>query len=492
MINTIKHTMAATAVALLAACGGGGGGGGVGSNANELNYFTQSSIDIQVPSPFTSGFSMSTVNFVMDINNDGKKDLIVHLWSPAYTKGQTGNNPVPNKLYIFIQQLDGSFKNETNRYLIDGNDNLGGASRKVKSADINGDGKLDLIFAINQEDGRLMSTETTSWGNAKLAGLISIGSNYKVVNFGIQSWYHAVGIGYASNGRAFATGAGYTAQSDKSYFFDLNANITEALVTLPVISATSFELFSTEGFGRPSNRLIQPATSGLGYLSVEGHIKLLDGTWVAVPQLNLAPQVGTTKQIGYDGSDQGIAPVFQVGNKKIGFAGLSESCQIKLYPSDESITILKISGEEIANFTEGMTLRQSSGGLLSLLQGIKFEGESLVRVSLNISGEVTSNVNANFFDCKDVNEDGFDDIVVYPYDNSGKPLVYLNNKSNGFSYFSSNAFPSISNQWGSSATSILEDFDGDNIPDLLLFPANGITSQSPVNWRLHKGLKSLR
>jgi hypothetical protein len=501
MSKKLNITLSAIAAALfISACGGGGSGGVAVPSANENNelasntniYFAQDPLGIQVPSPFSPDLSISTVNYVMDITGDGKKDLIVHLWSPAYTNGQTGSDPVPNKIYLFTQQPDGSFKDETTRYLIDGNDNLGGASRKVKSADLNGDGKPDLIFAMNQEDGRLIPWNNTSLGNSRLAGLISTGSKYKVVNFGIPNWYHAVGVGYTSTGKAFATGAGYSIQSDKSYFFDINAAPEEASISLPLLDAGSFELFSTNGVGAESNRLIQPALGGINYLSVEGHIKSNDGTWTAVPQLTIAPQVGTTKQIGYDGSDQGIAPVFQVNNKKIGFAGMSGTCNIKLNPSGTPITILKIGGEEISNFSEGMTLRQNTGGAVSFLQGVRFDGDAIVRVSLNITGEITSNLNANFFDCKDVNGDGYEDIVVYPYNEDGKPHVYINNKINGFSYIAHDKFPRITDQWGSAATSILEDFDGDGIPDLLIFPGNGINSVSSVTWRLYKGLKKLQ
>jgi hypothetical protein len=80
------------------------------------------------------------------------------------------------------------------------------------------------------------------------------------------------------------------------------------------------------------------------------------------------------------------------------------------------------------------------------------------------------------------------DIIVYPYNKTGLPHVYLNNKQNGFTYAGQSMFPTASLTWGNSASSILHDFDKDGIPDLFIWPANGITSPT-VTYKYYKGQK---
>jgi hypothetical protein len=106
---------------------------------------------------------------VIDVDQDGLKDIVVHFWEPDRSKQRTG--VTPNFLKVFRLTSSFSFEDYTEklfgRELID----LGGASRNIEVADLNNDGLLDVVFSINQEDGRIDANNEYSDG--ELAAMVS-------------------------------------------------------------------------------------------------------------------------------------------------------------------------------------------------------------------------------------------------------------------------------------------------------------------------------
>ena len=88
------------------------------------------------------GFAFSLVSADIDINGDGLKDLVFHFWKRNISNEQ---GITKNKLAIFIQQPGLKFIDKTDYYLSGSND-LGGASSNVYTiADVNNDGKDEII-----------------------------------------------------------------------------------------------------------------------------------------------------------------------------------------------------------------------------------------------------------------------------------------------------------------------------------------------------------
>jgi len=238
--------------------------------------------------------------------------------------------------------------------------------------------------------------------------------------------------------------------------------------------------------------LIQPKDSEEDYLSVRASILNASYVWTSIKPLTLAEKAGTVFAIGYDGASQGVSPVFRAGNKILAFAGLSEMCKIRIHPSQNQVAIVKMSGAVVPNFQPGMTVRQNDLQPISILRGVTVDNSGLIDFGLHITGEVTDNVNSNFFDCNDINNDGYDDIVVYPYNENGLPYVYINTKDGRFSAVDSKKFPSPSLNWGNTASSIYTDFDNDGIADLMIFPANGINGGGNVAYKFYKGTRIIQ
>ena len=91
---------------------------------------------------------------------------------------------------------------------------------------------------------------------------------------------------------------------------------------------------------------------------------------------------------------------------------------------------------------------------------------------------------------------------MYPY--RRLPLIYINNQSGGFYKLEDSRVPNVLDpsvwSYGSIVpfSSMLRDFTGDGIPDLLFWPANGIPADDPgnefgkfIDFKVFKGLKRL-
>jgi hypothetical protein len=449
----------------------------------EKPYFVEvpNALIVQMPAGTTSAFN----SFAVDINHDGHDDLVIHFWG-GLSGQDVGNTPSPNALRIYIYQSNGTFKDQTDDFLHGGFD-LGGASYPVKIGDINNDGKPDLIFGITRDDGRLLANVLD---NSQMAALVSVGNEYVLKIFGKAGGYHSVGIGYDVENRPYVIGNYY---GNDSYYFDSAGNPIPTGLILPSPGFSTFEFYNPKGELLSSSYLLQSSNSGSNYMSVDGFIKNPDQSWSQISSYPLLPRVGSVQGICYTGDVCGTNPVFFINGKYLTFSGIGKSCKIKLNPTSDEIIIFTVAGHVIPNFIDGATVTQN--GLpeqYTAMKAVTITNNAIVEVPLNINNEQMVNTNYNYFDCKDMNGDGYSDIVVYPYNSDGIPLVYLNNRDKTFSFIGKANFPQISDSWGNAVSSILHDFDGDGIADLVIFRIDGSASLGPINYHFYKGSKTLR
>ena len=411
----------------------------------------------------------------LDVNLDGSADLVLHFFSSEDgLSGDLLEKPTPNHLKIFVQTQAGEFEDQTELFLQETKPDLGGASRHVVKGDFNNDGKLDLAFAMNWEDRRLV--EDPSHLSVKLAALLSTSSGYEIKSFGTPSFYHSLGVGKDSSGRAFVTGNGFSGNFQAELWrFDENNEPIQIESAGLEIPPNAFEFLSHDS-GLATELLLRNANFP-DMFGIEAY-KLEGASWKLVDRIgNPYESLGTISSLGWNATDYSDVSVIEINgypSLEGGGSSYAESCAIRLMPDQPPIGVFKVSSATIPSWGEIEKITDEDTVAFNSLVGFSFSGGKIAKDLLHIESEEVF-TNTNFFDCSDLDGDGYDDIVIYPYDQS--PVVYINNQEGSFYRLDENRIPNGSNQdvwyYGQLVqySSMLRDFTGDDIPDLLYFPS---------------------
>lgn len=416
----------------------------------------------------------ATSHAVLDVNSDGFLDIVFAFWSglgPDEFGKNVGDRETPNKLAVFINQNGRQFVDKTDEYVSGGTD-LGGATRKVEKVDLNGDGKLDLVFAVNREDGR--SGDPVAFSSAQSAALISKDDGYEIIKFGDPDWNHNVVVG-EKLGKPFVVTSGFVGSVSSYYGFTFQNGGFVRSFQFPFQVSPNTARFISDGTSDDTNILIQ-TQSFPNLLGVEAW-RLSGGAWSKVSQVdNPFQYVKDVNFTTYNGTDQSIVPVFKAGDDYIvggGGFSITESRFIKLSNSSSPLFMAKMELPIIPNFNEATTQNVRQDDLIGRNKIVFYEYD---RGSLNfrnvpIDGELQG-LNFNFMSVMDINRDGFMDIIVLPYSIDGAPIIYLNVSGERFVRQGINV-ENFFKYHRDTATPIIADFDNDGIFDIVTVPANG-------------------
>jgi hypothetical protein len=438
-----------------------------------------------IPNPISldyqtyKGFSSVTLE-VIDIDQDGLKDIVVHFWAGTQDDQKIGITP--NFLKVFRLKPDLTFEDYTMTILGAEQVDLGGASRNIEVADFNDDGKLDVAFNTNQEDGRVDDGSGVSDG--QLAVMLSTPEGYEIVKFGTPSWYHSLGIGTLPNGKKFVTGNGFSGNFSAEIFSFSGSNE-------PILNSSNGLKIPPNAFRFLDNseNISASLIRNGDYPNMFGVIayELIDNQWIKTDQIdNPYPKLGEVQHKGWNGADYATVDVLNVGGiPSLGTGGSSyaESCSLKIYPEADPIVVLKLSSAELVGYPDKKFYLSEETAGYSKLIGFKIENSTLYNVSFSINDEQIYE-NVNFIDCLDVDGDSYQDIVAYAYKRT--PLIYINNQRGEFNLLSNNKLPDIEDPlvWPENTaaasideSSILRDFTGDGIPDLFFWPASGVPTE---------------
>ena len=397
----------------------------------------------------------------IDLNNDGRQDLLLHFFKDRSPVNLPYDGPTFNRLVALVSNENNQLQNKTSEIFGSSIVDLsGGASRNHKVFDLNQDGYDDVVFALNREDGRSYDQINQTWYTLPVAIISNGDGTYRAESFGDEGYFHDVDVFKDNNGLVniiLGNDDWPTDNPRNFYSYRYNGN--------------SFSSFTTS---------IQDRDGGTisSFSDTDDIVKFLVSSKDNIGGLDFYRNNGTeiTKykefNWGYDyeinytdwmGNNLPTQVKIHNGSSFVG-GGFWDSIELKLNPNGESIHIVHYAG----NYNEDI-----------------FQEGEVVDVQLNLISKVfafdTSNSseeleifpndgihvsNVNFIETLDLNNDGYDDLVKYPYRQNGTPFVYINNLSGNFTeLINTNIFPSNINYVD---TSQFIDINDDGIQDLII------------------------
>lgn len=459
---------------------------------NEGKYFAEISGAFPDLAPLFSklcGYnSLVQTTVAVDLNKDGRKDLILDAWCDLNGQGLSDlmgtpyNGSIPNTLILLLQQNDGSYV-LANKQLF-GSDLISFAGPgNLAVGDLNNDGFIDIVVAPSKEDGRnpVSYQDGTNNYTAPTQVLLSKSDGtYVISNVGPPTpggsrliikddKNHDMlvfdGYAYKYVNEVWELQP-YTTYYGPLAFFDQNKTIysINSLVESP-LNDTNF-LFGL--------RLAkQNADQSWGQVDLYAISSMKK-----VPTVNLVGQTleSTNQFLTTIGGQDWLIPSIAQGCMLNGntFLGLLEGIPLDTpYASGQVLSF------------NNLMQRYTSQLLLVQIQDEKFSS-----VFVLPGGTVPNNF---YLSCQDVNMDGKNDIVVTRW-GDGIPVVPYIYLASGNSYIFSppDRFPTPpSNYRGIS--SYVVDMDDDGLSDIIYLPILGMQPgySGSVNLKFFKGIKAL-
>jgi hypothetical protein len=445
------------------------------------------------------GGSTFTTAMPIDLTGDGRLDLALHFYFIAY--GSPGSfTPCTERLVLLVQASNGTFSDQT-ATLLEGPPRLGACMSWHDVADYNGDGRPDLAIAASQEDGR--DTSNPAWMNAQSVVLLSnvATGKYTLERVGTPNWFHMVGHAIAQDGRPLLAISGYTQGSeiwrrDVAGWTRLSAATAQTppgSTPYPHVDANAFVFLDASGAQGPSDTLVKQSPFPTGFSAMDGAVRSTAGSWDPVTQLEMFPFVGMVRFVNWQGNESN-APVYRVDGRDAVAGGFLGGCKLRLGPAVPPMAVMKLSIAYIPGGWVGPQQLVHENDLLQSTRvfGFRAQGGSVVRTPLPVDGEVHEGISARYLRCADINADGLADLTVSRF-GVPNPFVYINTGDGMLRYAGESAFPAHTPQWNHAGTSLLVDFNGDGVADLLRWPGAGWSSQfgNDVSFRYFEGTAHL-
>ena len=495
----MKKILAAMSVAL-AGCGGGATDSPtsitVKNNVENLPLFSSTPIELPDLRPLYDSLCGNLTDIapqaiLADLNKDGKKDIALQFFCLRNSEnGKPYDGPTPNKFIVFLQQSDGSFVNGTKTLFGVEYVDLGGIAINSVVNDFNRDGYPDIVFSISREDGRLPSSVyNNDWAaniNAQNVFMTSNGrGGYDFIRQGQIAWnYGLTTIDNELGGiDVLSIPIGYEHTQEVWRY----SSAWSLLGSYDWVTATGTTFFKRKSSTQGS----QIAVTGLTYpdLGMSLYYKE-NGTWVLKDSQSV--QFSKTALFGAWTGTLNEAQIVTIDGKDyLPFSQTNSMCEIKLRKDDPDSILLHIAGGgEIIGGYHGQTIYESG----EYLQGKSWvlaknvtNGKFTKNTTFKINNEPT-NLNMGDLVCKDVNGDGYDDILMTAY--FGPPLIYINDKTGTFNRIDPSNVPNVG-FYSSGESYIYDDINGDGIPDIVRFPVTNTqgpnSDRGPLKFKIYTG-----
>lgn len=411
----------------------------------------------------------------VDLNQDSHEDLLIHYWCGSENFGSVDTTPTEDALAALVNDGSGKFRLQNAEVFGAPFAQLGGAARKYSSGDLNDDGVEDFSFAMNWEDGR-SSSEVTDIATEPAVILSQADGSYAVERLGTPDWGHATEIINNPDGTSDALFAGFVDGVDLQSFAWSGGMWTDSSDDYP---ATSYAvaLGSSDGASGATDHVFGSGGTLAPNIDM---LSKINGSW----QLSSRYEIKRLFQVDWYGWNGTLGPVNVVevnGERYFGGAYFQTCTASNLFGNNNRYLIAKVSSAAIdEEIVEGQVYDERDARPVNILQFFRIDDDQLVPVESPIVNEEI-NINANFFDCTDMNNDGLADVVVYaytqPWANSrenagGKPIVYMNDGTGRLIKKNLEAIPGHSTAGedgvGPALQSVIHDMNNDGVKDIIL------------------------
>lgn len=473
-----------------------------------------------------NGWSTAAVNlnniYFVDLNKDNRLDLVLDFWQNVSIWGAATDAPTPNRLVLLESQADGTYKDTTatrfgtNNPVVLG-DKLGGVG-VADFGDINRDGTLDMIFALNRDDGRLgtqtsgdsyptaiMSTPNGQYEIQKIstpvwsyfAQLVDLGDTS-------QAWFNQ--IGYYASTRTYGLGVAGSVDGQPVYSYDSSTKAWRVSGQPPV--SGSFSVLPEQ----VKNGKVEQALVMLWDSSTTiDPAMTIPGASFRVPKPALMQQTAAG-----DWTVLSVANPFGYQPESFTFNGYKQSGMVahdgthhfalveyfyrpgsfELFPGSLPVVMATRSMVLLDKDAASGTYTGSANATKMDFFGVS--NSALEKLPIKIVNEQLDLASWSYR-YLDFNNDGLTDILAEgwhanlgPQDpSSGAPAIYLNTGAGVFVHLSEDLFPRAPEGWSRYSMSQVLDANGDGIYDLVYFPAIANGQFIPnLDWRLYLGTTS--
>lgn len=403
----------------------------------------------------------------IDINLDKFDDFIIHYWCGQDEFGNSVRGETKNIIVAFVSDGAGGYQVDNYNVFGESYPSLGGASRKYKIFDINGDGKDDIAWAMNNEDGRsAYSWEDQLSNGSQPTVLLSTETGFTIERMGQEDWGHAVSI--TSTGDVIFAGFNLGTQA----FRYNGTDWLDVTSEYPNVSPAA-HLINGNFIANAERR-----SEDFGFYITSK----VDNVWTRLDEFMITKEFDVQWE-SWNNNGTGNYdpyPVTELYGKKY-FGGMLDSmCKM-----NEKL-VVKINSAELKDGTEpveGQYYQETDTQPVNMFMFFKLVDNKIVQQNSIIDVEDIA-VNFNDWTCNDINHDGKGDIVASAFSElwnmerykGGKPIVYLSGPEasdhSGYGLVNTNTddWPAYSTE--KDTAGFMHDIDNNGTVDLIIHTLN--------------------
>jgi len=383
------------------------------STTNEVNnkVYWKNKIEINLPDIYQGG-QIQNVDPI-DLNNDGLQDIIIHTsLGPHYISSDL-SAPVKDALVVYIQEPNGNYRYSNEEVFGKEIISFGAGSLKKVFADFNNDSFMDVAYALHREDGRPgpVINGNLVWGSTQQVVMSNGNGTYRIdVLPGLALYQTSVTTVKDSDGATnLIYGGGYPTRTVSYRYHDNKWQIIE---NYPILSGWDMlgiqnYLIDYDHEGRYST----PPQNGITLY------KKSDDNWIKHDYLNLG--------VFETSVNQGTDNAFRYHGQLVINFNVVASCALNLNDST-TLSIARLESSTVPENYLGYLGPYEDLPLNMWYTAIQVNENGLKE--LDVLKDKFTKKHGVYFNCNDINADGYDDLVIHTKDAPVETFsVFLNN-----------------------------------------------------------------